>query len=110
MSKNRWLPMTFPRSLSSASPTVISMEQLLWAGVCVSFWSSSLSGSGLLPAKQDCARGWVNEASCKFRLTEPWKGSFPQRPADLSLLPLTEAPSWRHKWNAAQEEMGTLVF
>lgn len=82
MSKNRWLPMTFPRPLSSASPTVLSAEQLLRAGVCVSFWSSSLCGSGLLPAKQDCARGWGNGASCSFRLTEG-----PSRSGLLTCLP-----------------------
>lgn len=31
MNKSRWLTMTFLRSLSSASPTAIFTEQLLWA-------------------------------------------------------------------------------
>lgn len=82
MSKNRWLPMTFPRPLSSASPTVLSAEQLLRAGVCVSFWSSSLCSSGLLPAKQDCCQGLGKRSLLQLQAD---RGSFPQRPADLSL-------------------------
>lgn len=62
----------------------------------VSFWNLLLSHSLLLPAEpwEDYARGWVSEASYDFRLTDPWKGSFLQQPADLSLLPLTEVLSW----------------
>lgn len=65
MNKSRWLAMTFRGSLSSARPTAIFTEQLLWAdGVWLLLEPPPPPSSWLLPAepREDYARGLLKEA------------------------------------------------
>lgn len=80
----------------SSVPVRCQPHGYLYRAAAVGWWSGAPLGvfplhSCLLPAEpqEDYARGLVNEASCNFRQTDPWKGSFLQ-PANLCPLPLTE--------------------